>query len=301
MKAVSSEKNYAVRARAGSKDEIGVLIQGFNEMLGQIQQRDDDLEHFTAELKESNEELKAFMYSAAHDLRQPLVNIRGFTTELARSVRDMHEIVAAHANRCSEEEREHLNRVLAEDVMAEGFITASVERMSTLINALLKLSQAGHRKIRPELISMNALAKSLLAGMAQQIREKNATVVVGDLPDMTADRTAVEQIMGNLLDNAVKYLVPGRPGKVELSGQKTNGNVLYHVRDNGRGISASDMPRLFQMFRRLGKQDVPGDGVGLAYAKALVKRHGGRIWCDSEAGAGTTVSFAIPVDVPLEE
>jgi signal transduction histidine kinase len=95
--------------------------------------------------------------------------------------------------------------------------------------------------------------------------------------------------------------VPGRPGKVELSGQRIEGNVLYHVRDNGRGISADDLPRLFQMFRRLGKQDVAGDGVGLAYAKALVRRLGGRIWCESEADVGSVFIFAIPTDVsPVE-
>jgi signal transduction histidine kinase len=301
MRSVTSEKNYVVRARAESNDEIGQLIQGFNEMLGQIQQRDEYLEKFATELKESNEELKAFMYSAAHDLRQPLVNIQGFTSELRRSVGEVQTLVAAIADRCSPEERAQLARFFAENVMdSEVYIRASVDRMSSLINALLKLSQAGHRTLKPEPISMNALTRSIIAGFEQQIRKKNATVAVGDLPELTADRTAMEQIMGNLLDNAVKFLIPERPGRVEISGVKTDGGIIYHVRDNGCGISADDMPRLFHLFRRLGRQDVAGDGVGLAYAKALVKRHGGRIWCESELGVGTTFSFAIPVDMVPE-
>ena len=110
MKSVSRDKDYALRARSESNDEIGLLMKGFNEMLGRIQQRDEELERFTAELKESNEELKAFMYSAAHDLRQPLVNIKGFTSELAQSVRQIHSVVTAHADRLLDDERARIDR-----------------------------------------------------------------------------------------------------------------------------------------------------------------------------------------------
>jgi signal transduction histidine kinase len=296
METVTREKDYSIRALAAGNDETSKLSTGFNEMLAQIQQRDNDLEHFTTELKESNDELKAFMYSAAHDLRQPLVNIKGFTAELKRSTKEIKAIIAAYADRYSAEERVQLDRILGKDIdEAEGFIGSSVERMSALINALLLISQAGHRVMKAEPVSMNNLTRDLLAGAAHQVAVKNAAMVVADLPDAVADRSAMEQIMGNLLDNALKYLVPGRPGRVEISGERTDNGVVYHVRDNGCGISADDMSRLFQIFRRLGRQDVPGEGVGLAYVKALVKRQGGRIWCQSEPGVGSVFSFTIPL------
>ncbi|HEY6012175.1 MAG TPA: PAS domain-containing sensor histidine kinase, partial [Nitrospirota bacterium] len=270
--------------------------QALRESEERYQQLSEQLSQSNEELQEINQELKAFMYSAAHDLRQPLVNIQGFTSELRRSVGEVQTMFAAVADRCSPEERAQLARFFSENIMdSEVFIRASVERMSSLINALLKLSQAGHRTLKPELLCMNALMRSLLAGFEQQIRKKNAKVTVGDLPDLVADRTAMEQIMGNLLDNAVKFLVPERPGRVEVSGAKTEGGITYHIRDNGCGISADDMPRLFHLFRRLGRQDTAGEGVGLAYTKALIKRHGGRIWCESEVGVGTTFSFAMPL------
>jgi signal transduction histidine kinase len=295
METVTREKDYSIRAPAAGNDETGKLSTGFNEMLAQIQRRDDDLEHFTAELKESNEELKAFMYSAAHDLRQPLVNIKGFTAELKRSAQEIEAIVSAHADHCSNEESAQLAGILGKDIKeAEGFIGSSVERMSALINALLKISQAGHRVMKAEPICTNSLAQGILAGAAHQAAVKDAVVVIGDLPEVSADRDAMEQIMGNLLDNALKYLVPERPGRVEISGERDDNSAVFHIRDNGRGIREDEIPRLFQLFRRLGRQDIPGEGVGLAYVKALVKRHGGRIWCESEPGKGSVFSFAIP-------
>jgi signal transduction histidine kinase len=120
------------------------------------------------------------------------------------------------------------------------------------------------------------------------------TVTVGPLPEVVADRTSMEQIMGNLLDNALKYLVPDRPGKLEISAGQDPDETIFRIRDNGRGITADDMPKVFAPFRRIGRQDTPGEGMGLPYVQALVRRHGGRIWCESEPGVGTTFAFTIP-------
>jgi signal transduction histidine kinase len=100
--------------------------------------------------------------------------------------------------------------------------------------------------------------------------------------------------MGNLLDHAIKYLEPERDGSIEITAEQGTDEYVFRVRDNGRGIAEEDIRRVFELFRRAGKQDVPGEGMGLAYVKALVRRHGGRIWCESEPGIGTTFSFTIP-------
>ena len=294
MKKVSEGREYGIRVTKKTSDEIGQLIDGFNDMLAQIQKRDEELERAASEMKEGNEELKAFIYSAAHDLRQPLVNIKGFTIELRQSLQEISAVTAKHPERFTPEERNKLDDIYQNDVQAAiGFIGSSVERMDDLINALLKLSQVGHRVMRLERIDMNALVRTVRESMTHQIREKNTTLTIGDLPDVVADRLAMEQIMANLLDNAVKYLSRDCQGVVELSGEKAGPETIYHVRDNGRGISVDDMPKLFKIFRRLGVQDVPGQGVGLAYVRSLVRRQGGRIWCESKLGEGSVFSFTV--------
>jgi len=99
--------------------------------------------------------------------------------------------------------------------------------------------------------------------------------------------------MGNLLANAVAYLEPGRPGAVGVTAERRPDVTVFHVRDNGRGIAAEDIPKVFEPFRRVGRQDVPGEGMGLAYVQMLVRRHGGDIRCHSTLGVGTTLTFTI--------
>jgi signal transduction histidine kinase len=295
MKVVSDRKDYNVRAQKQSNDESGQLIDGFNEMLSQIQKRDADLERYAAELQDGNEELKSFIYSAAHDLRAPLVNVRGFTAELGRAAREFQGLAARHADCIPEESRRRMDAIVQEDMRpAMEFIDTSVERMHGLINALLKISQLGHRDLRPELIDVQEMAHTILRSLQDQIGQKNIAVEVRDLPAVTADRVAMEQIIVHLLDNAMKYVTTSRPGSIIIGSRNTEEETVFFVQDNGRGIRKDDMPKLFKIFRRLGPQDVPGDGVGLAYIKTLVKRHGGRIWCESESGKGSVFFFTIP-------
>ena len=165
--------------------------------------------------------------------------------------------------------------------------------MDHYINALLKLSRLGRRELVLEQVDMEALTRATLETLAYQIEQRQIRVTVGPLPLVMADRTAMEQIMSNLLNNAVIYLEPGRAGEIEISGEHNTEETLLRVRDNGRGIAPEDMDKVFAPFRRAGKQDVPGEGMGLAYVQTLVRRHGGRIWCESELGVGTTFTFAL--------
>ena len=103
----------------------------------------------------------------------------------------------------------------------------------------------------------------------------------------------MEQIFGNLLNNAVKYWEPMRPLEIEITSETSQNETVIHIRDNGRGIAEEDMDKVFAPFRRAGEENVPGDGMGLAYVQTMVRRHGGRIKCASEYGAGTTFTFTI--------
>jgi len=259
--------------------------------------RDEErLKAYSADLQEINEELKSFAYIVSHDLRAPLVNIKGFSDELIHSIREIGPILEKYLDGFPLTEREKFSEVLKKDIPeALTFIGSSVSRMDNLINAILKLSRAGRRDLSPEHVSTQELIGSLVDTLTHQLGAKNARVTVQEgLPEVLADRTALGQIFGNLLDNAVKYLEPGRQGLIGVSAERMGREVVFHIRDNGRGMASEDIPRAFEIFRRVGRQDVPGEGMGLAYVKALVRLLGGRIWCESEPGKGTTFSFTIP-------
>ena len=256
------------------------------------------LNSYSEELVEINDDLKSFAYIVSHDLRAPLVNIKGFSDELVHSIKELSPLLEKYLSGLAQTEQQKFSEVLQKDIPeALNFIGSSVNRMDNLINAVLKLSRAGRRKLDPEPLQTGDFVRRILNTLKHQIESCNITVTVGDLPGIVADKTTMEQIFGNLLDNAIKYLEPGRPGVIAVSAERTEREVVFHVRDNGRGIAREDIPRAFEIFRRVGRQDVPGEGMGLAYVKTLVRFLGGRIWCDSEPGVGTTFSFSLPAPV----
>src|SRR5476651_1560356 len=160
---------------------------------------------------------------------------------------------------------------------ALSFIKSSAAKMDRLIGALLKLSREGQREFLPQFIDMSLLLQSTLEALAHQARDANARISIGDLPAITSDRLALEQVFSNLMDNAVKYLRADVPGSIEVRASESDRAITYEVRDNGRGIDARDRDRIFDLFRRSGIQDRPGDGIGLAHTRALVRRLGGSI------------------------
>ena len=244
-----------------------------------------------AELKESNEEIQRYAYIVSHDLRAPLVNVMGFTSELEETRADIRAALAEHPSASPQAER--IDADLGE---ALGFIKTAVTRMEGLIAAILRLSREGRRHFDPQPLDMSALVQGLADAQRHQIETSGARVTVApDLPSITADRLAVEQIFGNLIDNAVKYLDPARPGRIEVFAQGLGARrVRFAVRDNGRGIAERDHARVFELFRRSGIQDRPGEGIGLAHVKALVRALGGRIEVSSQLGLGTTFSVTLP-------
>lgn len=255
---------------------------------------EDQLQRYAADLEKANEEVRQFAYIVSHDLRAPLVNLKGFSAELRSALEEVCSTVRTVLPQLTEDRRQALTRACQQDVPeALQFIDASVTRMDSFINALLKLSRLGHRELTFEPVNVEEVVRTTLDALAHQIEERRAKVTVGALPEVIADRTSMEQIVGNLLTNAVQYLDPDRPGEIEITGERRDDETAFRVRDNGRGIAERDMPKVLAPFRRAGSQDVPGEGMGLSYVQALVSRHGGRIWCESEPGRGTTFTFTI--------
>jgi signal transduction histidine kinase len=240
-----------------------------------------------AELRESNEEVQRFAYIVSHDLRAPLVNIMGFTSELEALRGDLID--------AGEGEPSPQKRQLATDFDESiGFIKAGIAKMDGLIGAILKISREGRRAFRADQLDMTALVRGLADALRYQADAVGATITVKELPPIVSDRLAIEQVFGNLLDNAVKYLDEKRPGRIEISGREDGKRVVYAVRDNGRGIAENDLGRVFELFRRAGTQDKPGDGIGLAHVRTLVRALGGRIDLASQAGVGTTFTVTLP-------
>ena len=137
--------------------------------------------------------------------------------------------------------------------------------------------------------------------LSQQLAAGEATLVVQpDLPGLISDRLALEQIFGNLIENATKYLAPGRPGRIAVTGEREGDRLRYRISDNGRGIEAKDFERIFELFRRSGEQDRPDEGIGLATVRNLARRLGGNVTVQSELGTGSTFTVTLPKTLQLE-
>ena len=250
----------------------------------------------TAELTRANDEIQRFAYIVSHDLRSPLVNVMGFTSELEEGLKPLKGLVDWIMERAPERLPASVKRSVEEDLPeAIGFIRAATLKMDRLINAILKLSREGRRNLHPEALAMDALVASLLGVVRHQLDLKGAHAVIeGRVPDITSDRVAIEQVLGNLIDNAVKYLSPARPGEIIVRGHEMGDRVIIEVQDNGRGVDPRDHERIFELFRRSGPQDQAGEGIGLAHVRALVYRLGGTISCISELDRGSTFRISLP-------
>jgi PAS domain S-box-containing protein len=256
---------------------------------------EEKLQQYATELEQNNQEIKQFAYIVSHDLRAPLVNLKGFSSELRSSIASIQEATDSAVRYLNPEKKCILGKVINEDVPeALGFIESSVTRMDNFINLVLKLSRIGRKELNFEPIDMREVVQDVLGSLAHQIEGKKVTVTVNDLPEIVADRTSMEQVMGNLITNAINYLSPERTGKVLIQAENNKASVIFSIQDNGCGIREENMDKVFAPFRRAGNHDIAGEGMGLSYVQTLIRRHGGRIWCNSEYGVGSTFFFSVP-------
>ncbi|RZJ29418.1 MAG: histidine kinase [Brevundimonas sp.] len=260
---------------------------------GQVRER-------TADLTRANEEIQRFAYIVSHDLRAPLVNVMGYTSELEQAGKVINKAIA-DAEKTRAVDADVIMAVREDMPEAIGFIRASTEKMDRLINAILKLSREGRRSLVPELLDMTQMVQGISDSVNHQTGEAGAEIVVEPLPRLDSDRLSVEQVFGNLIDNAVKYLDHDRPGRIVVSGEERGGWVVYRIADNGRGISPKDHERIFELFRRSGRQDRKGEGLGLAFVRNSVRRLGGEITVDSELGKGSTFILKFPTRLILAD
>lgn len=294
---------FLVRRSARARDEAEALLRDNNLNL------EATVDERTADLREANDEIQRFAYIVSHDLRSPLVNIMGFTSEIEELRTDIFKRIAAlhlaaspgtappAADGDIEPALDANDRRLFQDFSeALEFIKSSIAKMDRLIMAILNLTREGRREFDPVRIDMRELIEAIVTTVAHQAAEAAAEIHIDPLPKITSDRLALEQIFSNLIDNALKYLKPGLPGKISVRGRTKLGFAIFDVTDNGRGIDPKDHQRIFDLFRRAGLQDKPGLGIGLANVRALVRRLGGTMSVASELNKGSTFTVTLPIN-----
>ncbi len=280
-----------VRDLSRAREEVMALNFGLEERVNER----------TQDLIRANQEIQRFAYIVTHDLRAPLVNIMGFLSELDTSIKAVSAYVMADERTPSEDEIREARLAVTEDLPeAMGFIRSSTKKMDALINAILKISRDGRRKLQPERIDLKALLEASAATVQHQLAEQGgeASIAAGYITGIVSDRFSLEQIFGNLFDNAVKYRMPGRPLKLDVDIRPDGPRrIRIDVRDNGRGIGQQDLERIFELFRRAGEQDQQGEGIGLAHVRSLIRNLGGDVTVESELGKGSTFILSLPTDL----
>ena len=293
---------FLVRRSARARDDAEAMLRDSNLNL------EATVDERTADLREANNEIQRFAYIVSHDLRSPLVNIMGFTSELEELRADIFKRIASLGRAAApvppapvvtaetEPELEDEDKQLSQDFSeALGFIKSSIAKMDRLISAILNLTREGRREFEPVRIDTRELIEGIVATVAHQAAEANAQIRIEPLPQIVSDRLALEQIFSNLIDNALKYLKPGIPGDISIRGRTKLGFAIFEIADNGRGIDPKDHQRIFDLFRRAGTQDKPGQGIGLAHVRALVRRLGGTMSLQSELHSGSTFTITLPI------
>jgi len=285
VRRVSESRDYSVRATIESDDEVGLLAEAFDTMLGEIQRRDReirllnaDLERRvaarTGELEASNKELEAFSYSVSHDLRAPLRHVDGFV-----------ELLSKHLGATLDDKgRKYI-----------ATISNAAKRMGALIDDLLVFSRMGRTEMRSTSVDLEALTGEVIQELKQDEAGRAVEWTVGRLPSVQGDPSMLRQVLANLLSNALKYTGPQERARIEVTGEAHPGEIIVQVRDNGVGFDAAYSHKLFGVFQRLHTNDeFEGTGIGLANVRRIVSRHGGRTWVEGAVGQGATFFFTLP-------
>jgi light-regulated signal transduction histidine kinase (bacteriophytochrome) len=271
--------DYTLRAERLGSDELGVLTDAFNHMLGEIQKLNVELEarvhRRTAQLESANQELEAFSYSVSHDLRAPLRHIDGFA-----------QLLQKHLGAGLDETGRRYLQTIAD----------SAKRLGILIDELLVFSRMARTELRQLEVPMGPLVEEAIRSLQPDVQGRNVAWAVGDLPVVRADAAMLRQVWVNLLSNAVKYTRRQAAARIEIAHRLDPGDGhVFSVRDNGAGFDMQYVDKLFGVFQRLHPAaEFEGTGIGLANVQRIIQRHHGRVWAEGRVNGGATFHFTLP-------
>jgi PAS domain S-box-containing protein len=258
-----NEKNIPVRTSGTIKD------------ITERKQAEEMLKSKLEELARSNTELEQFAYVSSHDLQEPLRMISSYLQLLQRRYQGNL------------------------DDKADKYIHFAVDgafRMQGLINDLLEFSRVTSRAREPEPVDCEFVLNQALSNLEVSMKENEATVSYGSLPEVIADSTQLVQVFQNLIINSMKFHSE-EPPQIYICAEEKSSEWVFSVQDNGIGIDPQYSEKIFEVFKRLHKkEEYEGTGIGLAVCKKIVERHGGRIWVESELGKGSTFYFTLPIN-----
>jgi len=270
-----SSRIHVLANIAPLRDSTGLVYGTVNifQDITEIKGRQQEREQLLQELERSNRELSKFSYAVSHDLQAPV-----------RTVRTLTQLLLRREGR-PPEDASHLT----------AMIEQAADGMQRLIESLLRYAQAGQIELNRETISPGPVIDSVRVSLAAAIAKTNARVIVQPLSEIEADPVQLEQVFQNLIDNAIKFHKPGESPVIEIRCEASESGWRFTVTDNGQGIPREHQHTIFEPLKRLHGSETPGTGLGLALCRAIVVRHGGKIWVESEgAGRGASFRFTLP-------
>ena len=265
-------------------------------VMNEAKSKEQTLTALNQTLMDQNQELEMLVNVVSHDLRSPLVNIQGFSKELAGACERLGGKLEHVSGR--EDDKGEISEIVEQEIPESlQYIKAAAGKMDAVLSGILRFTRLGRMSLKIEALDVNAMVSAITTAMEFQMKEKGVALQIHDLPESVGDETLVSQVFFNLLENAHKYLDPARPGMITISGYVENRQVVYAVKDNGIGILPEHQGKIFDMFHRLNPKWESGEGLGLTIVKRIVDRHQGDVWLDSQHGVGTTFFVSFPQTV----
>jgi len=275
VESIGKSGDISSRVKMAGRDELSSLADVINGMLASLEQAHRKLKRAYEDLKELDRMKDEFLSMTSHELKTPLVPMTSLVRQM--SGRELGELTKKQEK-------------------ALGMISRGIERLRGSVEKILEISrlESGRMELHKEKLQLAPLVRDVVKRMkpSATLKKISLTQRMDSVPTIEADRGRVDEVLSCLIDNAIKFTPDG--GRVDVATKRKGDNVLIEVKDNGKGIAPKDMPNLFKKFFRA-DPSVPGIGLGLSICKRLVEAHGGKIWCKSKLGKGSTFSFTLPV------